>query len=269
MTIQKTNASKSVAKPKNARSDLANFNIGTPSEKAWSELIQDLRLPEYEAQLLRLVVDDMISEIKTYQARAKSHDRARLRLGLSRVEKAFAKLEFELDRFKSTSEHFLPHAFSERLGDILNFSTIADALNDDVFPNNFDGRLNRIRVEKKAVTMEMVEAEFSPTRKALGLKHGHDILPHIVKTLHAPLRNWFELDRLNRGGRPRHAMRQFMIKQIARVAPEIVGVEITTSKTSPALTLCYLVLVNCGVPEAGLEKSITETFRTIVKTRSV
>jgi len=59
-----------------------------------------------------------------------------------------------------------------------------------------------------------------------------------------------------------------MIKQIARVAPEIVGVEITTSKTSPALTLCYLVLVNCGVPEAGLEKAIAETFRTIVKIRS-
>ena len=254
-------------KAKGGRSDLANFKIGPPSEKAWSELIQYLRLPEYEAHLLRLVVEDMIFDIKAYQAsKEKEHDRARLRLGLSRIEKAFAQLEFELDRFKSTSEHFLPHAFSERLGDILNFSPMGEARGYDVFPDNFDGRLDRIRNENKSVTMETIEMEFSPTRKALGLKYSHEILPHIVKTLRAPLRNWFELDRLNRGGRPRHAIRQYMIERIARVAPELLGTEISTTKASPNFTLCNLVLVNCGVPEEGLDKAIAETFRKIVKT---
>lgn len=270
-TTVENNKNKAAGKTKTPRprSDLENFKIHTPSDKAWKELIRDFRLAKYESELLRLIVEDMVSEVLAYQAfKEREPDRKHLRLGLDRIEKAFAQLEFELDRFKSSTEYFLPHDFSERLGDMLNFSIMSTALNDNVFPRNFDSRLDQIKANKKIVTMEAIELEFSPNRKALGLKHGHKILPHVIKMLHAPLKNWLELDRLNRGGRPRHAIRQFMIERIAHVAPEVVGVEITTNTTNPAFELCNSVLSDCGIPEAGLDKSIAETFRKIIKSRS-
>ena len=252
-----------------SRSDLENFKIHKPNDKAWKELIRDFRLAKYESELLRIIVESMVSEILTYQSfKEKEPDRKYLRLGLGRIGKAFAQLEFELERFKASTEYFLPHDFSERLGDILNFSIMSTALNDNVFPKNFDSRLDQIKANKKIVTMETIELEFSPTRKAIGLKNGHKILPHVIRMLHAPLKNWIELDRLNRGGRPRHAIRQFMIERIAHVASEIVGAEITTNTTNPAFALCNSVLSHCGIPETGLDKSIAETFRNIIKARS-
>ena len=95
-----------------------------------------------------------------------------------------------------------------------------------------------------------------PLREAVGLNHGHLILTYLIERIHAPLKRWVELDRLNKGGRKPNAVRRHVIYRLAEAAPDILGKAASVSTTGKFVELCCAVLVACGLPESGIAKAV-------------
>jgi hypothetical protein len=158
-------------------------------------------------------------------------------------------------------EFFLPSDTLGFIGESLTFLAMSEALGRDVFPKNYDFRIEFKRSQGKRITLASVEQDTRPMREALGLKHGHLILRYFIERIHRPLERWIELDRLNEGGRPPDAVRRHLIYRLAEAAPAILGKAAAVSTTGKFVDLCSAVLVACGLPESGIAEAVPPEVR--------
>src|SRR5262249_28588799 len=131
----------------------------------------------------------------------------------------------------------------------------------DVFPKNYDFRIECKRSQGERITLASLEKDTRPMREAVGLKHGHLILTYLIEGIHGPLERWIELDRLNEGGRKPDAARRHLIYRLAEAAPGILGKAASISTTGKFVELCSAVLVACGLPERGIAKAVPPEVR--------
>ena len=90
----------------------------------------------------------------------------------------------------------------------------------------------------------------------MGLKHGAEILPAIFQRLHAPLKTWVAMDKLNKGGRKADLARSYLVTRLAEAAPDILGRKASSSQSGPFVRLCAAVLPACNIDPDGVEKLI-------------
>ena len=225
-----------------------------PDPESWINLVRDLKLNEQQANELRIVIWHVILDLKLYRAR--QAERAELVVRLKRLEKAFERLQSEMNRSAHLMDKFLPLQMLEHIGNSSTFAAMGEALGKDVSPKDADGVIRQMVSQKVKITMSRLEARYASERQTLGIKHGHTILNHYINSLWEPLKKWVELNKLNKGGRPPKLARNYLIDQLAERAPELIGRPATVSTTGEFVEFCAKVLSACRLSTQGVEKAV-------------
>jgi hypothetical protein len=235
-----------------------------PAAREWQNIVQDFELMPTQAETLMVTLEEALDAINQYQAKLQNQpNRSDLVKGLKNFEKALRRLRDECRRSANLMEHFLPDDTLAFIGQSLTFAAISEALGKNVSPERFDFYL-KIRIKREQgerFTLASVEQDTRPKRETLGLQHGHMLLTHFIKRIHQPLARWIAMKSLDKGGRPVDVARSYLIYQLAEAAPDIVGKPATVATTGRFVGLCTVVLVACGLPEAGIEKAIPHVVR--------
>lgn len=262
---EQPNAARTAPKRRpSARTAVPTLALKYPSSGDWTEIAGELKLGVEQADALKIAVKRTIEDIQSYyDLKSRRPGRADLVARVKRLEKALGRLAYECDRSAEVLEFVLPFDLSQYLGQSLTFSAMSEAVGRDVFPRNFDVQTRSRRTENEPGSLASLEQRTRPLRQAVGLKHGHLILQHLVRELHAPLQNWVEIDRLNKGGRPGDAVRTCLIYRLAEAAPSIIGKPASIAPTGSFADLCSIVLTRCGLSEKGIDKAIPAVVRRI------
>jgi hypothetical protein len=233
--------------------------IRFPEGEAWGNLLLTLRLNHAQADILASTIKRVIPDLEAYRKRKELRSVLVSRLKL--MEKAFGRLQFEMNRSAHLMSDFLPFDTLEFVGESLTFTAMAQILGERVIPKNLGVVLDRMRQRNEPITIAALEEHLSARRRSLGLKEGHVLLKYFIDSVGAPLRNWVELDKLNEGGRPANAARQYLIWRLADVAPQLIGRRAPISRTGAFVNLCEQVLIACGFPEESVGKAVEAVVR--------
>jgi hypothetical protein len=241
--------------PKVARRE--DVRIAFPELDVWKDMVRDCKLTDAQANTLEITLQEALDDIDRYYSKLQNRpSRDVLVKRLKLFEKALKRLQYECQRSAKMMEFFLPFDTLGFIGRSSTFLAMGEALGRDVFPKNYDFQIEFKQSQGKRITLASVEQDTRPMREALGLKHGHLILTHLIERIHGPLERWIALDRLNKGGRKPDAVRRHLIYRLAEAAPAILGKAASVSTTGKFADLCSAVLVACGLPESGIEKAV-------------
>jgi hypothetical protein len=180
-----------------------------PEPASWANIVRDCKLTDAQANTLEITLKEALDEIDRYYSKLQNRPSRDVQVKhLKLFEKALKGLQNECQRSANLMEFFLPSDTLGFIGESLTFLAMSEALGRDVFPKNYDFRIEFKQSQGKRITLASVEQDTRPMREALGLKHGHLILRYFIERIHRPLERWIELDRLNEGGRPPDAVRR-------------------------------------------------------------
>ena len=91
---------------------------------------------------------------------------------------------------------------------------------------------------------------------------------HFVETINQPIKTWFDVDRLNRGGRPPKTVeRDYLLLRLAEAAPAVIGKRPTATANGPFVRLCAAVVVACGFDDRGIERAVEKAIKELSKER--
>jgi hypothetical protein len=230
-----------------------------PDRETWKDLVRDLRLNASQANELGITIRHAILDLESHRAR--QAERPELVVRLKRLEKAFERLLSEVNGSAHLMGKFLPRQMLEHIGISSTFAAMREALGKDVSPEDADGVIRQMVSRGDKITMLQLETRYAPERQALGLQHGHKILKHYINSLWAPLKNWVEADKLNKGGRPSEVARNYLIDQLAEEALELIGRPASISTSGKFVEFCAKVLPACGLSAKGIEKAVASVVR--------
>jgi hypothetical protein len=249
-----SSSSKISAKAKPQRKPI---ELRFPPTEDWKNIVSDYKLMPAQADTLKFTLEEALYGIRRYQAKLKKQpSRSRLIDDLKRFEKALGLLRDECGRTIDLMHDFLPTEALAYIGQSMTFSAIGEALGRGVFPKNLDFKIRAKQSQGEQITFASVEHLSRPRRETLGLEYGHLLLKHFIEQIHQPLARWIEMKSLDEGGRPADAVRNYLIYQLAEVAPEVIGKRASIATTGKFVDLCTLVLGACGLPETGVGKAI-------------
>ena len=97
-------------------------------------------------------------------------------------------------------------------------------------------------------------------RRAAGIQYGHVLLPELIRRIRQPLSDWMAAH-VDKGGRPPDLRRKFVIRTLARHAPEIIGGEATATTKSTFVQLCTAVFHEFDLPVEGIDDAIERELR--------
>lgn len=253
------NKAASSAKP-TAKKATRNILIQDPDPATLNEAIRDCDLNDEQAHELSIEIKLAVEDLRNYQSHlAKTPDRTTLIKKLKRIEKLFAKLNSELKTDSNLIEFIAPKAALDFLGKAVTHWAMVDAIRAS---STFDqATKNNIRLLKHLKP----DGNIAVKADVLAQQYAHIVLPDVIGKLHAPFRNWVDLDRQNKGGRPADFVRRHLIHQLALAAPRIIGGEAPIAATGRFVDLCTSVLRACGLPEEGIDKAIPGIIRQMRK----
>jgi hypothetical protein len=275
----------------NVEKEAKSVNFAFPAPDDWKNIAHDLKLTKIQENELEITIRHVIANIVRYQAaERKALPRDTLVAALKRLEKALGRVQYEMERGRDLTNHFLPSNTLEFIGKSFTFTAIGQAVGKDVFPIDADytiqsmyennegsspgserrsslvrkrrvkqaptfGGLEAIEL-RRGISLKGLENRFCNDRVALGYKNGGKILKHFIDFIHADLKSWVEADRRNEGGRPANIFRKYIIQRLAKRSPFIIGKRATTTSGGRFSELCIGVLPACGFSSRGIEKAI-------------
>ena len=236
--------------------------IRLPDDKELREIARGLQLDKAGAHEIRLAIcHAQETEAFILNVLVARPDRETLVQHLKKLEKSLRTLILVLEDTAGLAAFLMPHEALSAIGKALTFSSMSEALGDPVFPRNEPLHRADLYNGETPPTVEAVETHFLPWREALGLKHGHAALLHLLRDIHAPLQRSVEAIGLNKGGRTADLARDILIYELARAATDIMGARAGVSKEGPFVELCWAVSIPCDLPLAGLESAIARIVK--------
>jgi hypothetical protein len=240
---------------KNTKADIeaTASQLVFPAPDDWKAIVHDLKLTKVQERELEITIVQALETIRRYRARP---PRGTLVAALKRLEKTLDRVRYEMKRSKHLMNYFLPNKTLESIGTSFTFSTIGQAVGENVLPIDSDFAIRSMVEENYQITIADLESHFDNDRMSLGHRYGGEILTYFIDRIHADLKSWVELDRSNKGGRPADIYRQYMIRRLTVCASWIIGKAATTTATGRFADLCGTVLPACGFSSEGIEKAI-------------
>jgi hypothetical protein len=243
-----------------------------PTQEAFDELVRDQELDDVQADKLLLVLRDVNEDLKEHRKRlerGKPHPEVVRRF--KRIAKVLNDLEYELDRLSKTMSDFLPlDPFEENglfttlgeIGLLMSFTAMEAALKREIRSRDPESYIKSVAGDHPDFRIAQIEERFEYQRQAIGLNHGPELLRYAVERINQPIKTWFELDRFNRGGRPRkNPARDFLLVPLALAAPTIIGGEPTATAGGRFVRLCAAVVVACGLRRRGMERAVENALK--------
>jgi hypothetical protein len=178
------------------------------------------------------------------------------------MAKVVGDLEYEIHRWKETMTDFLPLDTLEAMGLLMSYSAMEAALKRNIDSRDVKGEVELLAADGHEVRIAEIEElfEYRRQREALGLKHGPELLAHLVERIYGPIKTWIELDRRNPGGRPSNMVRDYLLRRLAETAPRIIRSRATATARGKFVRLCAAVFRACGVSNRGIEKAVERTL---------
>jgi hypothetical protein len=110
--------------------------------------------------------------------------------------------------------------------------------------------------------MAQLEERLEYERRTIGLKNGSELLAYLIKTINQPIKAWFDVDRLNRGGRPtKNPARNLLLLRLAEAAPVVIGRRATATARGRFVRLCAVVVAACRLDDLGIERSVEKAIK--------
>jgi hypothetical protein len=141
-------------------------------------------------------------------------------------------------------------------------AAIRDAIGSDAIEEDQEGLKMYLEAKGSPLDISLVEDYYSGRRRDLALLRGHDLFNYPLRFLGLPFEAWFTLNATNnKGGRPKHVRKRYMIERLYDASPKILGSYPPISLTSPFIELCERVLPACGFSEEGIDKLVVSVVR--------
>jgi hypothetical protein len=238
-----------------------DFHRPTPEE--FDVLARDQKLDGLQAYELGLVLYHVDEDLKEYRKRREGRKpRRELVRRLKRFADLFNDLEYEIDRSRKTMADFLPLDAQEEIGQLMSYGAIEAALNREIPSRDLRSEIESLTGDDPDFRMAQIEASLEHERRAIGLKDGPELLAFLIKKINQPIKTWFAVDRLNRGGRPtKNPARDLLLFRLAEAAPVVIGRRATATARGRFVRLCAAVVAACGLDDRGIERSVEKAIK--------
>ena len=238
-----------------------DFHRPTPEE--FDVLARDQKLDGLQAHELGLVLYHVDEDLKEYRKRREGRKpRRELVRRLKRFADLFNDLEYEIDRSRKTMADFLPLDAQEEIGQLMSYGAIEAALNRKIPSRDLKSEIESLTMDAPNFRMAELEERLEYERQAIGLKNGAELLAYLFKTINQPIKAWFDVDRLNQGGRPPKTVeRDYLLLRLAAAAPAVMGRRPTATANGPFVRLCVAVVVACSFDDRGVERAVEKAIK--------
>jgi hypothetical protein len=244
-----------------------DFHRPTPEE--FDVLVRDQKLDGLQAHELGLVLYHVDEDLKEYRKRREGRKpRRELVRRLKRFADLFNDLEYEIDRWRKTMADFLPLDAHEEIGQLMAYGAIEAALGREIPSRDLKSEIESLTMDDPNFRMAQLEERLEYERRTIGLKNGSELLAYLVKTINQPIKAWFDVDRLNQGGRPPKTVeRDYLLLRLAAAAPAVIGKRPTATANGPFVRLCAAVVTACGFGDRGIERAVEKAIKELSKER--
>jgi hypothetical protein len=238
-----------------------------PTPEEFDELVRDQRLDDLQAHELRLVLFHVDEDLKEYRNRREARKpRKDLVRRLRSLADLLNYLEYEIDRSRNTAAEFLPLEVLEEIGLLMSYRGIETALNRKMHSRDLKSEIESLMMDDPNFRMAQLEERLEYERRTIGLKNGTELLAYLIKTINQPIKAWFDVDRLNQGGRPPKTVeRDYLLLRLAEAAPAVIGKRPTATANGPFFRLCSAVVVACGFDDRGVERAVEKAIKELSK----
>ena len=250
------------------KADLISLAITIPKGEDWKSLVRDLgfETSKNKQQQLNEFLGDMVADVihaqKVINSKIDRDD------GIRRIKNLELRIANLIDALKIEGKNLVeivPHSALGTLGELFTVGAASVAANKNCFPAAaLPGPIEGKQIPT-LVTLQEVEQFYKGTRQDNGLLYGAGLIQLALETVHGPLQEWLQQNSLNKGGRPKKSLRDFMVDRIIIGAENMLDVSADTKLGGQFMTFCNLCLVNCGVPEEGLDKAIAAAINERIK----
>ena len=252
------------------KADLISLAITMPTGEDWKSLVRDLgfETSKNKQQQLNEFPGDMVADVihaqKVINSKIDRDD------GIRRIKNLELRIANLIDTLKIEGKNLVeivPHSALGALGELFTVGAASVVANKNCFPAAaLPGPVEGKQIQT-LVTLQEVEQFYKGTRQDNGLLYGAGLIQLALETVHGPLQEWLQQNSLNKGGRPKKSLRDFMVDRIIIGAENMLDVSADTKLGGQFMTFCNLCLVNCGVPEEGLDKAIAAAINERIKNR--
>ena len=163
---------------------------------------------------------------------------------------------------------FLPLDAQEEIGQLMSYGAIEAALSREIPSRDLKSEIESLTMDDPNFRMAQLEERLEYERRTIGLKNGSELLAYLIKTINQPIKAWFDVDRLNQGGRPPKTVeRDYLLLRLAAAAPAVIGRRPTATANGPFVRLCAAVVVACGLDDRGIERAVEKAIKELSKER--
>jgi len=223
-----------------------------PSDKVWNEEFKEFGFTSDQELALKETITSVNECIIQYNKLMKKiGPRSEQKKKLLALEKSLVKVRFYVEHFGDDMDKWLPSEACAQIGLLSDFLTAEQVLGEKKYSRRINQRIEQEIFQKSSVDIEKIDKELRVSRESIGLLVGGKILRNFIQKVHDPLRDWVELERLNKGGAPANLTVRLIVRELARAAPEIIGMQPAIKKEGLFVRLCSAVLIACGLPDVS------------------
>ena len=91
--------------------------------------------------------------------------------------------------------------------------------------------------------------------------YGQQLVDSVLAAISKPVSSQLELERANRGGRKPDLYRNYLIQELGRSCPAILGRNATTTKSGRFVMLCEWVIDAVGYDSTGVDKAVPRILK--------
>jgi hypothetical protein len=240
-----------------------SFHMPTP--EAFADLVRERKLDALQAHELGLVLYHVDEDLKQFHRRREgSQPRRELVRRFRRITRIVYDLQFELNRWRKTINDVLPADLRGEIGLLMSYCAMEAALNQEIPTRSLRSEIESLAAEDPDFRMVQIEERLAAHREARGLEHGGEFLMHIIERVSRSAKAFFEIERLNRGGRPpKDLARSYLLIRLTEAAPSIIGGRATATARGRFVLLCAAAVAACGLDDSGIERAVERAIKVV------
>ncbi len=178
------------------------------------------------------------------------------------------KLKTTIDKHIDILGFVLPMNVMETIGEAFDLSYSNSILTDKNAYLRLNRDLEAHQQKTDLLDAELINAELiakltRPRRQVVGLEQGHLLLQSFIDRLDEGLEVWIDLNKQNKGGRPRKYAREYLLFWLVYHAKTLTGHNPPNSKTSWFVDFAKSVVELCGLNAEGIGASLPKIIRDV------
>jgi hypothetical protein len=173
------------------------------------------------------------------------------------------KLKSSIDENINLLGAVLPLNVLQNIGEALDLSFSYEILKNKNSYLRLNQDLARHQSQSDKIDAALIAHLTRPRRQAAGLEQGHILLQSLIDRIHDGLEIWIDLNKKNKGGRPRKYAREYLLYGLVSHAQEITGRTPPHSKEGWFVDFAKNILELCGLSSDGVGSSLPKIIKDV------